>query len=550
MKGLIKIFVALSVLTILSLSFSKQSIAKERCSRIVYCYDIQVEVPDSDRRLYMASKGYINQLLMNSVASNYFFELKFQPTRILAEPWEKPSYLQADRPNEYQLWGRLWSIGDNRFKIELYLVSANTRELVAKGSTIIEGEDEAMMGGMFAALNLGSTEKGSRPLIDVITEYEKKGRVKNPDKHKPICAEIKPSEFSQGETIYLKPKEVKQIQIEVRDPDGEPIKGMVIPLKGYKGEILPKEIITDYKGIAHIAHVAPDEECEYRIESSVNYETPGEKRQSATLYPSIFIKVRKPVTELTGTIAISESTTEDWGSKEDLIARHISKTTASSSIKMTIIRSRIENTLNNMQLYNRIIEELGKYEIVTGHSEGALQYISDYTGYNKYEGKLRMDEKSSTIASGSGCSTNVTITALVNRSADGTILPALSRKWCLVVGIGSNSKMLFQGGEYATRGKSTGQRRNSDGEMESFSENLSPKTTIGTGFDYNYRTVSEEELVVPLEIADSDALERYLLNPTGTLSLSLKGSYKKIKGSPLYDTKVTVNLKLNPVKEN
>ncbi|MEZ7954085.1 MAG: hypothetical protein QMB82_02840, partial [Bacteroidales bacterium] len=253
---------------------------------------------------------------------------------------------------------------------------------------------------------------------------------------------------------------------------------------------------------------------------------------------------------LSGTIAISESSTEDWGSKEDLIAKHTSKTSASSSVKLTIIRSRIENTINNLQLFNRIIEEMGKYEIVFGQSEGTLQYISDYTLYNKYEGKLRMDEKSSTIASGSGCTTNVTITALVNKSADGTILPALSRKWCLVVDIGSNAKMLFQGGEYATRGKTSGQRRNSDGEMESFSEELSPKTTIGTRFDYNYRTESDEELVFPLEIADSETLERYLLNPAGTLSLSLKGSYKKIKGTPLIDKKVTINLKLNPVREN
>jgi len=53
------------------------------------------------------------------------------------------------------------SIGDNRFRIELFMVAPETRLVIAKGSTVFEGAEEAQFGGSVAALNLGSTE-GSR----------------------------------------------------------------------------------------------------------------------------------------------------------------------------------------------------------------------------------------------------------------------------------------------------------------------------------------------------------------------------------------------------
>ena len=47
------------------------------CKRMIYVYDIAVCVPNSSPELFMASDGCVQQLLLNSKATNEFFPLSF-----------------------------------------------------------------------------------------------------------------------------------------------------------------------------------------------------------------------------------------------------------------------------------------------------------------------------------------------------------------------------------------------------------------------------------------------------------------------------------------
>ncbi|MCK9627899.1 MAG: hypothetical protein M0R37_04830 [Bacteroidales bacterium] len=528
--------------------------AKEKCTRIVHCYDIQIQFPDPDKRFYYASKGYIEQLLQNSVAENEFFKVGIQPVRILAEPWEQPVYFGPDSPNEYIVWGKMTSIGDNRFRIELFLVTPKTRILIAKGSTIFEGAEQAQFGGSVAALNIGSTDGGSKSLIDVITEYEKKERKKDPEKYKPICPEM--SMMDLKNPVILKPGEVRKLMIEAKDADGEPITGMEIELSGYKGKVHQTTIKTDYKGIAYIVHTAPDEEQEYEIKGVSNYETPGEKYQQLLLYPSPRIVVKKPVKELSGLLTVRYSNTSvTSGTRDNPEQKSTERSMLSTQVYLRIIPERIEYLQQKMENFNKVISETGNFSIASGNNVNIItsepdqiQKSSEFSLYNKHEGKLRLDEKEISNINSAGCDITVEISTLSYQGSDGSSLPALARSYCLTIKPGSNSRAIFNSSKYPATGKRQRQQRNEYGDMESVDAEISPKENVSVSFNHSRNISSSDQFVVPMKITDVEALERYLLNPLGTYTLSLAGSSVKNSGSPLDDEKINVTLTMAPLR--
>lgn len=529
-------------------------IAKEKCTRTVHCYDIQIQFPDPDKRFYYASKGYIEQLQLNSVAENDFFKVGIQPMRILAEPWEHPAYFGPDSPNEYVIWGKMTSIGDNRFRIELFMVAPKSRLVIAKGSTVFEGAEEAQSGGSVAALNLGSTAGGSKPLIDVITDFEKRERTKDPEKDKPICPDMSVKDSQNPAT--LKPGEVRKFMIEVKDADGEPVKGLEIDLSGYRGRVQQTTIRTDSKGIAYIVHTAPDEEQEYEIMGVSNYETPGEKHQQLLLYPSLRVIVRKPVKELSGLLKVNYSNTSvTYGTREDPEQKSIEKSVLSTNVYLNIVPERIEYLRQKIENFNRVISETGNFAIVSGNNVSKktgepdqIQKSSEFSMFNKHEDKLRLDEKDISNINSAGCDLTVEIATLAYQGADGSPLPALARSYCLVIKPGSNSRALFNSSKYPATGKRQRQQRNEYGEMESVDSEISPKENVSVSFNHTRSISSADQYVAPMRIQDIEALEQYLLNPVGTYTLSVSGSAFNNSGSPLNDEKINVTLTLSPLK--
>ena len=121
-------------------------------------YDIAVCVPNAAPELFQASEGCVQQLLLNSQAVNEFFSIEFQPMRIL-----KPAVDQvligpsqgASSNTDYLIWGELKQTGTGRYSVQVNLVTANTRRLVARGTSVFQNTSEAKFAGMTAALSIG-----------------------------------------------------------------------------------------------------------------------------------------------------------------------------------------------------------------------------------------------------------------------------------------------------------------------------------------------------------------------------------------------------------
>ena len=148
------------------------------CKRMIYVYDIAVCVTNPASELFMASDGCVKQLLLNSKATNEFFSLEFQPMRILQSATEQVLIGTSQGPysaTDYMIWGELKKTEIGRYSITVSLVTANTRRLVANGTSVFEKPEEAKFAGMTAALSIGGGN-GSRPMIDIITDFEKKNQ--------------------------------------------------------------------------------------------------------------------------------------------------------------------------------------------------------------------------------------------------------------------------------------------------------------------------------------------------------------------------------------
>ncbi|MDP4226035.1 MAG: hypothetical protein Q8910_06620, partial [Bacteroidota bacterium] len=127
-----------------------------------------------DSQLYNASIGCVNQLLLNSRDSNEFFSLDFQPIRILQSPASQVLTGPGQSSGDYLVWGELKPTETGRYPITVYLFASNTRQLLAKGNSTFEYLSEVESTGMTVALSIGFDGEKSRPMIDIITEFEKK----------------------------------------------------------------------------------------------------------------------------------------------------------------------------------------------------------------------------------------------------------------------------------------------------------------------------------------------------------------------------------------
>ena len=127
----------------------------------------------------------------------------------------------------------------------------------------------------------------------------------------------------------------------------------------------------------------------------------------------------------------------------------------------------------------------------------------------------------------------------------------LAPKYCLLIKSGSNARGLFQTGKYRTTGSSKGEQRNYPcGEFEPFDEQLNPKYGLAFGvFDSNVKVNNSEngEIIIPMSISNSKALEEYLLDPQGVYEINVSGIHIK-KDYEESETKVNAKLIMMPKK--
>lgn len=526
----------------------------KNCERMVYVYDIAVCVPNPASELFLASDGCTQQLLLNSIATNEFFSLKFQPMHILQSASEQvligPSQ-GASSSTDYLIWGELKATETGRYNIMVYLVTANTRCLVAKGTSTFEKPEEAKFAGMTAALSIGAGN-GSRPMIDIITDFEKK--IREEDKRKAICPEL--VYLNKEKNIKAEAEQKIILMFQVKDADDKPVENADVYVRTEEGTLDAEEAKTDQYGMVKFTHKTPDKRAEYSIHCFAKTTAPSEKIiRIEDIY--IPVKVKKKVTKLVGTVEINEETrTGSPTISNPKTSKSTSQSITSSSVSLTIVPERITSINESQAVLARALSETDRFEIVSGttmSSNGQVPAIintkNTYSQYDKCEEELELSRSSQIQGTSNGFDIHVGI-ALERGSETGTVaVSSLSPRYCLIVTLGSNSRQLFQTSKYFTSGEDNGQKRDYPcAELTSYSDPLDPKSILpfeGMSSTVKVSDNENHEYIIPLSIANSKGLEQYLLNPQGAYTISATGSYRKTDNGEL-ERKIYVRLTIWP----
>ena len=521
---------------------------------MVYVYDIAVCVPNAPTQLYQASDGCVEQLLLNSKGSNEFFSLDFQPVRISQSPTEQMLIGPSQGPYsniDYMIWGELKETGTGRYSITLYLVTANTRRMVAKGSSTFTDPEEAKFSGMTAALSLGGSNTGSRKLIDVVTDFEKK--IRKEDDRKAICPEV--AYLMKEKSIDSEANKEVLLMFQVKDADGNPVKDADVSIRSDEGKLDKEECKSDQYGMVKVTHTTPDKNTEYSIKCFAKVTLPSEKIFTTdNVY--IPVKCKKKITKLVGEIEINEVTkTGNPSLSNTKNGKSSSKSFAVSSLNMTIVPERIKAINESKDVLSRALNETSKFEIVYGSTmkdangePTMVRSESEYQEYLPCDEKLELNRSGKTKGNSNGCDIHIAIALERGIETGDMTITNLSPTYCLVI-TGSNSRGLFQTSKYRTTGVSSGQRRDYPcGELTSFSEELDPKYGLSHGvFNYTSKINNQEyhEIVIPMSIPNSKALEEYLLDPKGSYTISVSGRIIK-KGSDEQQTDIHATLIMMP----
>ncbi len=545
-----RIFYKASFIAVFSLLFFIETFGKD-CKRMVNIYDIAVCVANPDSQLYKASVGCVNQLLLNSRGSNEYFSLDFQPTHFLQTPTEQVLIGPSQGPYsniDYMIWGELKETGTGRFSITVYLVSANTRRQVAKGTSTFGNPSEAESAGMNAALSLGFDGIKSRPLIDVITKFEKK--IRKEDNRTAICPEL--VFLNKDKTIKAASKEEVLVMFQVKDADGKPVKDATVSVRTDDGSIDEQEKKTDEFGMVKFKHKTPDKRSNYAITAFAKTTAPSEKLINIE-DQSIPVEVRKEITELIGEIEINATTRAGSPTiANPETSRSESQIFTVSSLDLTIIPERIKSINESRNVLSRALSETDRFEIVSGktmtNNAGEPTIIKSEQTYSQYdlcEGKLELSRSGKIKGYSNGFDINVDIALERGIETGNTTISSLSPRYCLLVGSGSNTRQLFQTGRYQTSGEDTGRKRDYPcADLTSFSKPLNPKASLpveGISSTIKVNDQENHEYIIPLSISNSKALEQYLLDPQGIFTITTNGSYRKLDNGEM---EIKVNAKL------
>ncbi len=291
-----KVFFLLALLFTAFTALSQEA-CKKCGQRIVVCRDFDiltaspVTAEDSVlwKQLHKASDAYVKSMMGKESPEC----LAFLPCRIGddAPPWEKPCPYRGESTGDtfnadYELFGEIRG-SEGAYVMSLKLVTMK-REQIASKTKRFEKASESEWFGQLAALDLGSTEGGSRKLYDVIHEFEVKKRDEAQGVRFNQTALNASVKFLQ-ENYKVKIKESIPVDIQLNDCDEEPLKSAKLVLQVNNGHFESAEVETDEQGIAHAVYIAPDKEGTAEVKVEYNFRYPSEKLGFASGFTTVEI---------------------------------------------------------------------------------------------------------------------------------------------------------------------------------------------------------------------------------------------------------------------
>ena len=274
---------------------------------------------------------------------------------------------------------------------------------------------------------------------------------------------------------------------------------------------------------------------------------------------NIPVKVKKKITELVGEIEINAITkTGNPTVNHPEKSKSVFQSVAVSYLDFTIMPERIEFINKSKETFARALNETDKFDIVYGvtmkNAGGEPTFIKSEASGNTYalcDDKLELSRSETIKGQSNGFDISVSIVLERGIETNNMTISNLAPKYCLLIKSGSNARGLFQTGKYRTTGSSKGEQRNYPcGEFEPFDEQLNPKYGLAFGvFDSNVKVNNSEngEIIIPMSISNSKALEEYLLDPQGVYEINVSGIHIK-KDYEESETKVNAKLIMMPKK--
>ncbi|MGD1108621.1 MAG: hypothetical protein ABR865_16410 [Terracidiphilus sp.] len=254
---------------------SAQCTAADKHDRVIGLYDVIVHFQDPNINWQQISDAFVQQFLVDT-SSNVCIRPALLPARFLGNTQPQTHVgLEGTAGLDYVAFGDLYKDPDG-YRMEAYLVTGKSREVVLQHiQPKFTDPKDAPFQAWMAALNLrtvgSGAGSGTRPLADMILDFEKKQREEYPHDHA-IAPELKVNlADSDRYPLKLSPGEKRDISFTLMDCDGVADKGAEVPVETITGDVTPVPVKVDGDGKGKFTYTAPRKDADGLIHVAFIY---------------------------------------------------------------------------------------------------------------------------------------------------------------------------------------------------------------------------------------------------------------------------------------
>lgn len=440
---------------------------------------------------------------------------------------------------DYCIWGELGRDGQG-YRITLNLVTAGPRELVARGSCSFEKPEDGRAAAQVAALNIGSSDKGSKPLADVILDFEKRKREEF--SHKVALGAEVSFDLPDSEkwNLRLVTGEDRTLTIRYVDCDSYKLKGpRKVHVWANKGTIDQEWVTLDENGEGKVTYTAPDKPGEDTVRVLGEY-CHGSERWAMPTADEVTVKVVRRITKFAGHIDVALSTSSRVISQGKVIEQSQSEETIGADLVGALhapnpISSDDPCWISGLSA----VEWPNPKELFPSHQRRPISVNYSGKSYSWDEGEKKLIPVANVTGSGSveNFLLNMDIEEYQPMPTTGQPVVPLTRCYQM---------SLFIGG---LRGGALGpqlQEQLYDRPLKKWRSREDPSSLEPSALQWFAASGRKDPGLSPLLITEAGALEAWVKHPRGTLVLSAQGGYSSDEAGRQFQVSAKVVVTLTP----